>query len=128
MKNTKFWRRKRNKIKDGLVFRRGWASSFGIYFHWKKVRNMVRLIPAERDRNGVFNNLLRELNLGDREYFFKKFPLFSFIKFHLSNFLRSKIWVEFYINCTCKFSFITISYLFLGICECPLIDLNICII
>ena len=37
----------------------------------RKHRFWVRQILVERDRQGVFNNLLRELQFGDREYFFK---------------------------------------------------------
>ena len=37
----------------------------------KKRRFWVREIFHQRERQGVFSNLLRELQLGDREYFFK---------------------------------------------------------
>ena len=37
----------------------------------KKSRFWVREIFRQRERQGVFSNLLRELQLGDREYYFK---------------------------------------------------------
>ena len=37
----------------------------------KKRRFWVREIFHQRERQGVFSNLLRELQLGDREYCFK---------------------------------------------------------
>ena len=37
----------------------------------KKRRFWVRQIFKEREKQGVFSNLLRELRFGDREYFFK---------------------------------------------------------
>ena len=37
----------------------------------RKHRFWVRKIFRERERQGAFNNLLRELRQGDREYFFK---------------------------------------------------------
>ena len=38
----------------------------------KKRRFWVREIFRQRERLGIFSNLLRELQLGDREYYFKQ--------------------------------------------------------
>ena len=37
----------------------------------RKHRFWVREIYRQREQQGVFSNLIRELRLGDREYFFK---------------------------------------------------------